>query len=146
MIKVVPDSSVIVKWVNQQNELYVAQSDKLLTDVQNGKVELYAPELAKYEVGNALLKKGLPELQGFQSLGTIYGLPVNFVPETEELACETYHLASEIRSKKHPVKITYYDASFMALAKQEGAVLVTDNPKHQIQTSGIKIISLSNYK
>ena len=42
--------------------------------------------------------------------------------------------------------ITYYDASFMALAKQEKATLVTDNPKHQRKIQGIKVIALKNYR
>lgn len=146
MIKVVPDSSVIVKWVSQQNELYLAQSDKLLTDVQHGKVKLYAPELSKYEIGNALLKKGLTEPQAFQSLETIYSLPIQFVSETEELACETYHLANEVKLKKSSPRLTYYDASFIALAKKEKAVLVTANPKHQTQASGVKVVTLGEYK
>lgn len=146
MIKVIPDSSVMVKWVSQQNELHLDQSDKLLLDVQNGKVELYAPELSKYEIGNALLKKSLTEPQAFQSLETIYSLPIQFVSETEELACETYHLANEVKLKKSSPNLTYYDASFIALAKQEKAVLVTANPKHQTRAPRVKVVALAEYK
>ena len=35
--KVVVDSSVIVKWVNRDNELELDQADKLLSDVQAGR-------------------------------------------------------------------------------------------------------------
>lgn len=145
MVKIVPDSSVIVKWVNNQNESGVAQADKLLSDVQAGRVELIAPELAKYEIGNALLKKGLGEVQAFQSLGTVYSLPVQFVPETEELAGMTYQMASKVRLTEEPPKFTYYDASFAALAKQEEAVLVTANPKHQVKIIGVKVVPLESY-
>lgn len=56
MQKVVPDSSVIVKWLNQTDEKYLEQSDKVLLDATQGKSALIAPELVKYEVGNTLLK------------------------------------------------------------------------------------------
>lgn len=135
----VPDSSVMVKWVSQDNELNLGQADKLLGDVRAGKVELIAPELAKYEIGNALIKKGLLEVHALRSLGIFYSLPVQFVSETEELADETYQMANK-------AGVTYYDASFVALAKQEGAVLVTANPKHQIKIVGVKVVPLEDYK
>ena len=146
MSRVVVDSSVIVKWVNRDNELNLDRADKLLNDVREGRVGLIAPELAKYEVGNALVKRGLLEVQAFQSLGTVYSLPVRFVPETEELADETYQMANKVRQTEHPPKFTYYDASFAALARQEGAILVTANPKHQIKIVGVKVVALGNYK
>jgi len=43
-------------------------------------------------------------------------------------------------------KITYYDASFIALAQQENAIFITDNTKHQGKTSEVKVIPLSKYK
>ncbi len=145
MTRVVPDSSVMVKWVNQDKELDLDKADQLLLDVQSGEVELVAPELAKYEIGNALLKKGLQQTQAFQSLGTVYSLPVQFVPETEELANQTYQIANKLRLAGD-FKLSYYDASFAALAKQEGAILVTANPKHQTKISGVTIVPLGNYK
>ena len=59
MKPVVADSSVTVKWINQFNEEYLKQADKLLTNAQAGSINLIAPELSKYEIGNALLKKKL---------------------------------------------------------------------------------------
>lgn len=145
MKKIVTDSSVIVKWVSKDNESHLEEADRILRDVQKGQAVLIAPELAKYEVGNALLKKGLTPAQAFQSLGTVYSLPVRFVSETEGLAAQTYQMAEETKSKGSP-KFTYYDAAFAALAKQEDAVLVTDNPKHQSRIGKIKVLALQNYK
>ncbi len=138
MKSVVVDSSVTVKWINQINEERLDQADKLLFEAQVGSVSLLAPELSKYEIGNALLKKKLDLPQAYESLGTIYQLPINFISETEELAIQTFRIAQQ-------ESITYYDASFMALAKQENAVLVTDNPKHQGKTKEIEVRSLQNY-
>ena len=52
---IIVDSSVVVKWLSADNEKYLSQADKLLFEVEKEKVRLYAPELAKYEVTNALL-------------------------------------------------------------------------------------------
>lgn len=41
--------------------------------------------------------------------------------------------------------ITYYDASFLSLAEQLGAVLVTENVKHQVKSSQVKVIPLKDY-
>ncbi len=137
--KIVVDSSVIVKWINTQNEAYTERADKILKDVEQDKVEILTSELAKYEIGNALLKRKQLDLpHAYASLGTIYELPITFVPETEALACSTYQLG-----KKH--NMTYYDASFLSVAKAYKAPLVTDNIKHQGKQSEVKVIPLARY-
>ena len=135
---VVIDSSVSVKWINQINEKLLDQADKLLKENQAGLVTFFAPELSKYEIGNALLKKNLELPKAYESLGTIHQLPINFIPETENLAKQSYQIAQH-------AGITYYDASFIALAKQENATLVTDNPKHQAKDFDVKVIALKDY-
>ncbi|MCH8821021.1 type II toxin-antitoxin system VapC family toxin [Patescibacteria group bacterium] len=139
MDTLVVDSSVITKWLNKNNEKNIDKADLILEDTHKGKVELIAPELAKYEVGNVLLtgKKLVPKEANI-SLGTIYSLPITFVGETEDLAKQTFNLAF-----KH--KVTYYDASFMSLAKQYKATLITDNIKHQGKSFEVKTVSLQNY-
>lgn len=137
--KTVVDSSVIVKWLNTDNEQNLYQADKVLRDAKDGKIELLAPELAKYEVGNVLLfGKKLTKKQASTPLHWLFKLPIKFISESEESSNKTFSIAEEI-------KITYYDSSFVALAKQENAVLVTDNLKHQGKATDIKVISLVDY-
>lgn len=138
MKPIVVDSSVTVKWLNQINEELLDRADKLLSDAQAGSVSLLAPELSKYEIGNALLNKKLNLPMAYESLGTIYQLPVTFVPESEELAKQTYKVALHDG-------ITYYDASFIALAQQENATLITENIKHQGKSHEVKVTSLKDY-
>lgn len=134
------DSSVIVKLINAQNEQYIEKANKILKDAEDEKIDLYTSELAKYEVGNALLKRKQLELpQAYASLGTVNALPITFVSESEDLAKSTYQIGKQ-------VGITYYDAAFLSLAKKYEAVLVTDNIKHQGKASAIKVIPLSKYK
>jgi predicted nucleic acid-binding protein len=136
---VVIDSSVIVKWLNQDNELDVDQADKILHDVQSGKIELFAPELAKYEIGNVLLHgKRLTPLEAITPLRTAYALPITFVTESIESAQDTFSLASRLG-------ITYYDATFLSLARQYNASLVTENMKHQGKDTTINVIPLKDY-
>lgn len=136
--KLVVDSSVMVKWVNSQDESYLDQSNRLLDDCNEGKVVLVAPELAKYEVGNVLWKKGLTLPAAQASLGTIYGGPVEFMKQDEAEAM----LAMEIATKSG---VTFYDATFISLAVKLGATLVTDNPKHQHRFEGVRVIALKDY-
>lgn len=136
--KLVVDSSVVVKWVNRQEENHLVQSDKLFNDCRVGKVQILAPELAKYEIGNVLWKKGL-ELPAAQvSLAAIYSGLIEFVRQEETDAM----LAMEVATK---AGMTFYDATFVAMAKKLGAFLVTDNPKHQKKFAGVKVVPLKDY-
>lgn len=137
--KTVVDSSVIVKWLNTDNEQNLQQADKILQEARNGKVEIIAPELSKYEVGNVLLfgKKLTPE-QANIPLYWLYHFPITFVPQSEELSKTTFAIAESL-------KITFYDAAFLAVAEAENAILVTDNPKHQGKASTVKVVALKDY-
>ncbi|MDP3733483.1 MAG: type II toxin-antitoxin system VapC family toxin [Candidatus Daviesbacteria bacterium] len=137
--KTVVDSSVIVKWLNTDNEQYLEQADKILKEARDGKVEIIAPELSKYEVGNVLLfGKKLTSEQANIPLYWLFHLPVTFISLSEELSKKTFSIAELL-------KITYYDAAFLALAELENAVLITDNFKHQGKSSAVKVIALKDY-
>jgi len=134
------DTSVAVKWVNKQDENYTEQSDMILRDVQEEKKYIIMPELAKYEIGNALLYKQMPFQNTLGSLATYYSIPVQFVPQNQQQAQDTMRIA-------HENEITFYDATFITLAREQRAELVTDNPKHQKKNiTGVKITSLKDYR
>lgn len=135
---VVVDTSVIVKWLNRDNERLLEQADKVFQDGESGKIEIFAPELSKYEAGNSLLYKKLDVLMVKVAIEAIFRIPMAFVPLDEQLAKSALEIAVE-------EKITYYDATFMALAKKFDAVLITDNIKHQKSASGVKVIALKDY-
>ncbi len=63
---------------------------------------------------------------------------MTFITESHQQAKETYSIA-------HNSGVSFYDASFMSLAKQYGATLVTDNIKHQGKDPQIKVIALKDY-
>lgn len=137
--KIVVDSSVIVKWLNTTDEKNLIKADKILSDALKNKIELFAPELAKYELGNVLLfsKKLTPEETEIP-FHALFVSPIQFIPQSEELAKETFKIADS-------AGITYYDASFLSLAEQVGALLVTDNIKHQGKSIRVRVIPLQDY-
>src|SRR6266446_4989082 len=103
MITLILDTSVIIKFLNHDNERDVDKAHALFENIKNGKVRVIAPELTKYEIGNVLVKKQLSSPMVNLALETVYSLPITFVTESEELAKETYLQAYNNR-------ITYYDA------------------------------------
>lgn len=136
---IVVDSSVAVKWINSQDEENVERADKLIAAIQLGKVLLCMPELAKYEIGNAVRYKTLPIVQAIPSLSLIYKLPIQFYTMDEQMATRALEVAREF-------EITYYDASFIVLAEKLKSKLVTANYKHQSRYKGIvTIIDLATY-
>ena len=137
--QIIVDTSVIIKWLSLDNESYIDRANVILEDVQNQKIEVFTPELAKYEVGNALLfGKLLSPQQAKIALKEFFNLPIAFVAESVEVAVDTFSLASKLG-------ITYYDASFLSLAKLYKATLVTENIKHQGKTKDIKVVALKDY-
>ena len=139
MNTLVLDSSVIVKLLNDTDEKNIEEADKILAAAIEGEIELIAPELAKYEIGNVLLlKKKLTPEEVNIALRALYSYPIQFIVESENLANDTFNMAFNSG-------ITYYDAAFLSLAKQLNATLVTENIKHQGKATNIKVISLSDY-
>lgn len=135
---IIVDSSVIVKWLNDYDEKDVNKADQLLVDFQNKKIEIYVPELVKYEIGNALLNKGMNIVQTQKALEYFYLIPLKFIIEDTENSNLTIRIARE-------EKITYYDACFISLAIKLKGMLVTANPKHQKIDKHYKIIDLKGY-
>lgn len=140
MKKLVIDSSVIVKWLNKADERHLDQADLILSDLEKGEISLFSSCLAKYEVGNALLVKKKLSLRLFKkAIDLLYLLPITYIEESSDLAYLTYRFGIKY-------DITYYDASFAAIAKHEKASLVTDNPKHQEKVREIDVIPLREYR
>lgn len=139
MSSYVVDTSIVVKWLNTERENDIELANRLLEDALNGKIELVAPELVKYEVANVLLfSKKLSPNEADIVLAQFYTLPIHFAPDFEELSVDSFDLA-------HSLGITYYDAAFLAVAKYYDAILITENIKHQGKATDIEVISLKDY-
>jgi len=138
--QIVVDSSVAVKWFNTKDEDNLDQADKILKELEEEKIEIFMPEISKYEITNALLYKKLSLALIKTSLSAIYSMLVKFVPLDSNLATQTVEIA-------YKNKITFYDACFLSLAKKLKGELVTDNIKHQRKNiQDIKVIDLKDYQ
>src|SRR3990167_2229724 len=141
MKPVVIDTSVAVKWIISENEKYLEQSDIILNNIKNGTVKCYAPQLLLYEIGNAMISKHCTTSYMKRAFKTIYSLPLQLAIHDRKLTEKTIDISRESN-------ITFYDASFIALAASLRADLVTDNIKHQGKYKGkeVKIVPLKDYR
>lgn len=117
-MKVVLDASILAKAIVKEHDSDRAL--KLLEAHSEGKIELVAPALILYEVGNVLWRHKMDArtlctyLTHFLSLG-IELLDLHHEQEILEGACEL----SKTR------EITFYDACYLAVAKVRNINLVT---------------------
>lgn len=139
MKKIVIDSTVIIKWLNRNNELNIDQADKILGDVYAGKITLFTPELAKVEVGNVLLLgKKLSQTESKTPLSLLFDLPIQFVIQSQELSKESFAIASAYG-------LSFSESVFLAVAEQKGATLLTENINPKALATGAKILALKDY-
>ena len=134
MKRFVLDTSVVVKW------FYIEEGRKTalryLDLFKKGKIEVFFPELIKYELGNVLVKGKKAELKDAEKvLKEFFLLPFRYIQLDLEQGLRVLKVAKDLN-------ITYYDASFFVVAEVTKAVLVTANPKHQRPYGGIQVVSI----
>ena len=132
------DASVAVKWFCEESgreaALEISRSAKL------GNIGVYAPNLLLYEVGNVLWKgKKFNADQLQRALFSLLETNIEFFAlerdtiETAALFAATYD-------------ITFYDASYAALAYKFGIPLISENPKDHGKIKEIEVKSLASLK
>ena len=136
--KAVVDASVAVKWFSP--EIHALEAERFLEAAHKGLLTLYAPSLLLYELGNALGKgKRFSGENIVIALGVLFNSPIEFVPPTTVLMqaavrmMTTYHL-------------TFYDATYGALAYSLGVPLITADPKDQGKIKEIRVVNLADVK
>ncbi len=108
--KVVVNTSVLIKWFKGRDEEFLKEAKRLLEEIERGRVEVHVPALLLYEVGNILLLKtrvGLAALD--EALERLERLPFVVAPPATPLLKRAVRLGREFN-------LTFYDASFLALA------------------------------
>jgi len=119
---VVPDASVLLKWVlPPDHEQYVGQALAMRDALLGGKIKLLVPELWYYEVGNTLSRKypGHADIL----LRSLLNMELE-CPEPEP--CWQAGVIQLVTS----FHVTFYDASYHALARNRGGVFVTSDEKY----------------
>lgn len=134
------DASVIIKWLNKDRELLTEQAQDILKKAEERKIFLFTPDLAVYEVFNVLIRaKGLAGELLEQALDSFWKLPLSLF-STDKILSST---AAAISSK---TGMTFYDASYVALALNNQQCLITNNSKDQDVVSEVPVISLADWK
>ena len=134
MSRLVLDTSVVVKWFYKEEGREKAL--EYLTLFKEGKVDIFFPELIKYELGNVLVKGKKAKLEDAQKvLKEFLSLPFIYIPHDLLKALRTIEVAKKL-------DITYYDASFFVAAESVRGKLITANPKHHKPYKGIEVVSI----
>lgn len=117
--KIVIDTSVLIKWIKTRDEELRSEALALLRAIQRRPLEVTVPALLLYELGNLLLvKTRLDSIGVAAALEQVIELPIVVVnPEPHGLR-RAARLGRELA-------LTFYDASFVALAEELDCVFVT---------------------
>lgn len=133
----VVDSSVVFKWFRQKgDEPRVDEAVGLLEHHLQGGIQIHAPDLLVYEVGNILRFKGhLTKSSPAAIIKDLFNLRLIIHPIGPRLAAETLDLTMEYRA-------TYYDSAFLALARILDCPFVTADEALTRQAKGFKGLKL----
>ena len=122
-MNVVVDASVLLKWVLPgADEGEVPQANAIAAAALTDRLSLAVPDLWYYEVGNILARR-VPE----RADALLRHLDTLLAPWSRPLAAETQTLAFGL-VRRHGV--TFYDASYHALAIAGKATLVTADARY----------------
>ena len=117
--KIVVDTSVLIKWFKTRDEDLLKEARALLKEVEARLFEVHVPALLLYEVGNILLLKTRLGPAGLaQTIERLETLPFTVAPPATPLLKCAARLGREFA-------LTFYDASFLALAVELDCPYIT---------------------
>lgn len=128
------DSSVIFKWFFDEEGTDRALA--ILQDIQKEKISMFAPRLLFYEIGNSLLchKPFTEDKIGYASK-ILEELPFSFYDFT-------FQEWNTIIDEAHYYNISFYDYSYLFLAKQLNTHLITADRKLFGKTKKLGFVKL----
>ncbi len=112
----VPDASVILKWVLKTDEDHTDKALALLSSWVAGESEILLPSLWVYEVGNIVGRKSVEKSGEIMTLLLEYRFPEAKIDAAHIDACLDL-------MRRHAV--TFYDAAYHAVALKSGGTFVT---------------------
>ena len=140
MERIVADASVIIKFFI--NELYSKQARSLMEVFVRKEIELLEPPLLLYEVINGVRYSRAKKFTESEIKAIIESM-VNFDFKWLDINSEIAYLATEISLRYN---VSFYDASYVALAKAMGADLYTADNKLIEATSLPFVKHIRNFK
>lgn len=114
------DASVIIKWFVQEED-----SDKaliFLNSFKNNKIEIIAPTLLFYELGNILISKKI----SVDMVGEIMTTLQNLSFEIQDIGLQSFR---KIYQNSIEYSITFYDAVYITLMQKEDCNFITADQK-----------------
>jgi len=136
-MNIVLDSSVIAKWFfeeeNREKAIHLRQLHKQ-TDIA-----IKVPSLLLFELGNIFLNKKAFNKQFFnESISTLFSINLQFV--------ESSNILNIIFTTATDYKLTFYDATYVALAQNLKCDFITADKKLYQKTKKLKFVKLlSNF-
>jgi len=131
---VIPDASVLLKWVLPGPEEADREAALQLRDeATRGEVTLKVPPLWLYEVGNTLARRFPDEAEALLEVLVAFDLEEG---ETGEV---WRHQAIDLVRLHH---VTFYDAAYHALALVEGGLFVTADARYARQVTPVGGVQL----
>ncbi len=117
MRNIVVDASVILKWViGEGSEPDQDRAMAILDEWAEGNVDIHVPALWQYEVANFLGRESPHEAE--EKMGMLRDLGLKEVVLTDGMLKRCFQWMKTFTG-------TFYDASYLAVAYESGAVLIT---------------------
>jgi predicted nucleic acid-binding protein len=134
----VVDASVAFKWfIPDAAEEDVPSAKALLVEHMEGSVAIHIPALLYYEVANILLfgRSRPPADDTAEALSDLFSIPLVIAEPTHEIAAAALRLAFDHQ-------LSYYDASYVALADALDCVLITADQRLARRTRTLARVQL----
>ncbi len=133
------DASVAVKWFVDESDRDSAL--KVREDYVHDKIDLSAPELIIYEVGNALrFHPNATERVGAQGVKSLYKMQFHLKKLQDRVVERAMQIA-------HSEDITFYDATYLALAIEHDSKVITadEHLTRQLKRHAERTLLLKDY-
>ncbi|MBX9880038.1 MAG: type II toxin-antitoxin system VapC family toxin [Candidatus Obscuribacterales bacterium] len=139
MTVVVPDACVLIKWVvNESDQIAQLKAGSILQAAIKDELQLKVPSLWLFEVGNTLGRQ-LPK-----HAAILIEKLVRFGLDEPLWTTDWLNQTLSISSK---YKVTFYDASYHALAITEGGTFVTADLEYARKTKSLgSVIYLNDWQ
>jgi predicted nucleic acid-binding protein len=134
----VVDASVAIKWFVDEEKSEIARN--LLRNAELETIRLFTPDILLYEIGNAL---GKGKHFGRQDIVDALDVLLDSSVEVRNL---DRSLIAQSASFMERYGLTFYDASYAALAHTLSIPLISENLKDQGKVKEIEVKSLASLK
>jgi predicted nucleic acid-binding protein len=133
MLRLVLDTSVVLKWVRQE-EILAEQALDILNSYLEGRSRVIVPTLLAYEVANVLrYKNELTTAHLEAAIQSLFDLGLEWIAVSSDTIRRSVNLARAYDT-------SVYDAVFAALAESTGATLITADARLVQRLEGLSFV------